>query len=113
MLRQRQQTMSLTLVVTRDVVARYRGFLSSVMPEIAPGVYVSTDMTKGVRDRVWMVISDWWESAPGGSVVMAFPDPMSSGRLGIRVLGVPPVELADVEGVRLVVRALAEADGNT
>jgi len=104
--------MSLTLVVTRDVTARYRGFLASVMPEIAPGVYVSTDMTKGVRDRVWRVVTDWWESAPGGSVVMAYPDAASTGRLGVRVLGVPPVELASVDGVRLVVRRFAEADGN-
>ena len=31
--------MPLTLVVTRDVADRYRGFLGSVMPEVAPGVY--------------------------------------------------------------------------
>ncbi len=96
--------MSLTLIVTRDVAARYRGFLSSVMPELAPGVYVSTDMTKGVRDRVWAVASDWWDHAPGGSIVMAYPDAHATGRLGVRVLGLPPVELADVDGVRLVVR---------
>ncbi len=104
--------MSLTLVVTRDVAARYRGFLSSVMPEIAPGVYVSTDMTKGVRDRVWTVVTDWWDSAPGGSVVMAYPDAQAAGRLGVRVLGVPPVSLADLDGIRVVVRQFAEADGN-
>lgn len=104
--------MSLTLIVTRDVAARYRGFLSSVMPEIAPGVYVSTDMTKGVRDRVWQVATDWWDSVPGGSIVMAYPDNNSSGRLGVRVLGLPPVELADVDGVRLVVRRTAGTDGS-
>ncbi len=104
--------MSLTLVVTRDVAARYRGFLSSVMPEIAPGVYVSTDMTKGVRDRVWAVVTDWWDSVPGGSVVMAYPDAQAAGRLGVRVLGVPPVSLADLDGVRVVFRQFTEADGH-
>ena len=79
--------MSLTLIVTRDVAARYRGFLASVMPELAPGVYVSTDITRGVRDRVWSVAEDWWNHAPGGSIVMAYPDKSASGGLGVRVLG--------------------------
>jgi CRISPR-associated protein Cas2 len=96
--------MSLTLIVTRDVAARYRGFLSSVMPEIGPGIYVSTDMTAGVRERVWRVASEWWDAAPGGSIVMAYPDAKAAGRLGILVLGLPPVELAEVNGMRLVFR---------
>lgn len=31
--------MPLCIVVTRDVEMRYRGFLGSVMLELAPGVY--------------------------------------------------------------------------
>ena len=66
--------MPLTLIVTRDVAARYRGFLASVMPELAPGVYVSPDMTAAVRERVWTVMEGWWEHAPGSAVLMAYPD---------------------------------------
>ena len=99
--------MSLTLIVTRDVAARYRGFLASVMPELAPGVYVSTDITRGVRDRVWAVAEGWWNYAPGGSIVMAYPDKSAPGGLGVRVLGLPPVELAEVDGIRLVFRRIA------
>ena len=94
----------MTLIVTRDVAARYRGFLASVMPELAPGVYVSTDLSKGVRERIWTVACDWWEDAPGGSIVMAYPDKAAPGMLGVRVLGLPAVELADVDGLRVVVR---------
>ena len=100
--------MSLTLIVTRDVEARYRGFLASVMPEIAPGVYISTGLSKGVRDRVWRVACDWWDTSPGASIVMAFPDTNSPGQLGIRALGLPPVELADLDGLRVVVRRVIE-----
>ena len=96
--------MSMTVVVTRDVADRYRGFLSSVMPEIAPGVYVSTDMTSGVRNRVWSVAALWWDELPGGSILMAYPDASAPGRLGLHVLGLPPVSLAEVDGVRLVMR---------
>ena len=31
--------MPMTIVVTRDVPDRYRGFLASIMPEAGPGVY--------------------------------------------------------------------------
>ena len=104
--------MSLTLIVTRDVAARYRGFLASVMPELAPGVYVSTDITTGVRDRVWAVADAWWNEAPGGSIVMAYPDKLAPGRLGVRVLGIPPVRLVDVDGIRLVIRPFDSANGS-
>ena len=52
--------MPMTIVVTRDVEARYRGFLTSVMLEIAPGVYVAPDLSAGVRQRVWDVVESWW-----------------------------------------------------
>jgi CRISPR-associated protein Cas2 len=104
--------MSLTLIVTRDVAARYRGFLASVMPELAPGVYVSPDITRGVRDRVWAVAEAWWNDAPGGSIVMAYPEKSAPGRLEVRVLGLPPVELAEIDGIRLVVQRVDGANGS-
>lgn len=95
--------MPMTVVVTRDVPDRYRGFLASVMPEVAPGVYVSPDLSRAVRERVWSVLTDWWGVMPGGSVVIAWRDTASAGQLGLAMLGAPPVELADLNGV-LVVR---------
>ena len=47
--------MPITMVVTRDVESRYRGFLTSVMLDVAPGVDVSPDLSAGVRQRVWDV----------------------------------------------------------
>ena len=38
----------MTVVVTINVEARYRGFLASAMLEIAPGVYTSPQMTQGI-----------------------------------------------------------------
>lgn len=96
--------MALTLIVTRDVAARYRGFLSSVMPELAPGVYVSPNLSPAVRDRVWSVVTDWWEHAPGSSILMAYPDREAPGRLAIWTLGLPPVELDVLDGLRVAVR---------
>ena len=51
--------MPLCLVITRDVEARYRGFLGSTTLELAPGVYASPRMSKAVRERVWDVMHDW------------------------------------------------------
>ena len=45
--------MAMTVVVTRNVEARYRGFLASAMLEVAPGVYVAPEMSKG--ERIWSV----------------------------------------------------------
>ncbi len=96
----------MTVIVTRDVPDRYRGFLASVMPEVAPGVYVSPDLTKGVRERVWNVLGEWWGTMPGGSVVMTWRDNASSGQLGLAMLGTPPVKLADFDGVLVVHKAI-------
>ena len=93
-----------TLVVTRDVEDRYRGFLTSVMLEVAPGVYVSPRMSKGVRERVWSVLTDWWETLGRGSVVMVWRDRSAAGHLAIETLGVPPKEIVDADGVLLVRR---------
>jgi hypothetical protein len=57
----------MTVVVTRDVADRYHGFLSSIMPEVGPGTYVSPELSRGVRDRIWTVLSGWWDGMPGGS----------------------------------------------
>ena len=96
--------MPLTVIVTRDVEARYRGFLTSVMLEIAPGVYVSPRMSAGVRQRVWSVVSDWWQALGRGALVMAWRDPKATGGLRIETLGEPPKEIVDADGVLLVKR---------
>lgn len=95
--------MPMTILVTRDVADRYRGFLASVMPEVAPGVYVSPELSKAVRERIWSVLCDWWGSLPGGSVVMSWKDSATPSGLGLSVLGLPPVSLVDLDGL-LVVR---------
>jgi len=51
--------MPMTVVVTRDVPDRFRGFLASCMLEIAPGVYTQPRLSAGVRERVWTVLADW------------------------------------------------------
>ena len=96
--------MPLTMVVTRNVEARYRGFLTSVMLEIAPGVYVAPDLSASVRTRVWDVVSSWWASLGTGSVVIVWRDTKVVGNLCIKTLGEPPKEIVDADGVLLVKR---------
>jgi CRISPR-associated protein Cas2 len=96
--------MPLTMIVTRDVEARYRGFLTSVMLEIAPGVYVAPDMSAAVRGRVWDVVSDWWQALGRGALVMVWRDKAATGHLRIKTLGDPPKDIVDADGVLLVKR---------
>ena len=89
----------MTVIVTHDVADRYHGFLASIMPEVATGVFTSPDLSKGVRERVWTVLSDWWATRPGGSILMVWKDDQSPGRLGVASLGEPSLALADIDGV--------------
>ena len=96
--------MPMTVVVTRDVEARYRGFLASAMLEVAPGVYISPDLSAGVRERIWAVVSTWYGALKRGAVVIMWRDRASSGGLALRHLGDPPKEIRDADGVLLVKR---------
>ena len=96
--------MPLTVIVTRDVEARYRGFLTSVMLEVSAGVYVAPDMSTGVRERVWSVVSDWWDTLRRGSVVIVWRDKAATGHLRIETLGEPPKNIVDADGILLVKR---------
>ena len=96
--------MPMTVVVARDVADRYHGFLASVMPEIGPGIFVSPELSRGVRERLWQVLSSWWDALPGGSILLAWKDDTAPGRLGILVLGLPARSLADLDGALVVHR---------
>ncbi len=92
----------MTVVVTVNVEARYRGFLASVMLEIAPGVYTSPRMTSGIRDRIWDVLSKWHYDSGRGAIVMTWSDPTAVGEQRIRLLGEAPKAIVDADGVYLV-----------
>lgn len=96
--------MPLCIVVTRDVEMRYRGFLGSVMLEIAPGFYVGPRISQSVRERVWDVLTDWHSTLQSGSVTMAWRDKSAPGGLRVKCLGEPPKDLVEHEGSLLVRR---------
>jgi CRISPR-associated protein Cas2 len=99
--------MPMTVAVTRNAPERYRGFLASCMLELAPGVYVSPNMNKGVRQRVWEVCSSWQGELPAdGSVLMTFVDRAQPAGLGVLLLGCPRKELVEHDGVWLARRDL-------
>jgi len=97
--------MSMTVIVTRDVEDRYRGFLSSVMLEISPGVYTSPRLSKGVRDRIWEVMCEWHEALRRGSVVMTWKAVEAPGGQGLAHLGEPPRQLVEIDGMVVVKRS--------
>jgi CRISPR-associated protein Cas2 len=99
---------SLTVVVTVDVAGRFRGFLASCMLEIAPGVYTAPRMTRSVRERVWRVLEEWFDTLGGGGIVMTWRERGHPGDQGILVLGTPPKELEDVDGVFLCRRPVPQ-----
>ena len=91
--------MSLVTIVTRDVAERFRGFLSSVMLEVAPCTYVSPRMNKGVRERVWQVLGEWHAVQPQGSVAMIWREREAIGGVGLAYLGTPGKQLTEIDGM--------------
>lgn len=92
----------MTVIVTINVAARYRGFLASAMLEIAPGVYTSPNMNSGIRKRVWNVLTQWYEQMQQGAIVMTWREPSAVGGQRIQVLGEAPKEIVDADGIFLV-----------
>ena len=91
--------MSMTVIVTRNVSGRVRGFLASSMLELGPGVYSAPRLSVAVRERVWDVVSEWFLLESEASVVMVWADPQVPGGQNVKVLGIPPVELVEVDGM--------------
>lgn len=101
--------MPMTVIVTRDVEERYRGFLSSVVLEIAPGVYTGPRLSRGVRERVWRVLSAWHAELRRGAIVMTWREAGAPGGQQVLTLGEPRRDLVDVDGVLLVRRETANS----
>lgn len=93
--------MALTVLITRDVEDRYRGFLASAMLELAPGVYTSPNLSAKAREKIWSVVSDWHTQLGHGSLVLFYPDKKADGGLSVRHLGTPPREAVRLDGVML------------
>ncbi|WP_313316094.1 type I-E CRISPR-associated endoribonuclease Cas2e [Pulveribacter sp.] len=96
--------MALAMIVIRDMPGRFHGFLSSVMLEVAPNIFVSPRMNPGVRERVWQVLSDWYGQERQGSAVMVWRDVNATGGVGMAHLGEPPRELVEADGMWIVRR---------
>lgn len=93
--------MALTVLITRDVEDRYRGFLASAMLELAPGVYASPALSARARDKIWEVLSDWHGQLGNGSLVLVYADRQADGGMAVRHLGAPPRSAVRVDGVLL------------
>lgn len=91
--------MSMTVVVTRNVSDRVRGFLASSMLELTPGVYSAPRITPAVRERIWHVLSDWFPNEKDASVVMLWADTSMPGGQAAATLGLPPVRLIEIDGM--------------
>jgi CRISPR-associated protein Cas2 len=92
----------MTVVVTRNVPDRYRGFLASCMLELAPGVYTSPYMNQSVRERVWAVCCEWAGVLPDdGGVLMTWQEKKEPSGQAVQVLGWPKKDLVEIDGMWL------------
>lgn len=98
--------MSMTVVVTRNVSPRVRGFLASAMLEVAPGVYCAPRISPSVRERIWTVLTDWFPNECDASIVLIWQQRDLPGGQAVLTLGSPPIDFVEVDGLILARRNL-------
>lgn len=96
--------MAQMVIVTHNVSSRMRGFLASSTLEISPGTYCSPKTTPAIRERIWSVLTKWFDEEKDSSVVMLWEDKKSPGGQQIRTLGTPSVSFVEVDGLILTKR---------
>jgi CRISPR-associated protein Cas2 len=87
------------MVVVRNASDRLRGFLASALVEVGIGVYVSTRISVAVRQRIWQVVSDWFFDELDVSIVFVWEEPRMPGGIAVHVLGLPPIEFSELDGL--------------
>jgi CRISPR-associated protein Cas2 len=98
----------MTVLVTRNVEGRVRGFLASTMLEIASGVYTAPNMSAAVRERVWAVLEKWRVGTRDDSTIMTWPSSSAAGGQEVKVLGEAPIDLTETPSIVLARRSLTE-----
>ena len=91
----------MTVAVTRNVSPRVRGFLASCMLQVGPGVYSAPRMSRAVRQRVEHVLRGWFAGEQNASVVLLWADGSLPEGQGLCVLGSPPYDLVEYDGMIL------------
>lgn len=100
----------MTVIVTRNVSPRIRGFLASSMLEVAPGIYTGPQLSVAVRERIWNVLTEWFPAEYDAGIVMIWREPRKPGGQEVKVLGVPPVDLIEHDGIILTRRNLSKPE---
>jgi CRISPR-associated protein Cas2 len=76
---------------------RFHGFPRSIMLNPHPGVYVSRDVDRAARERIWTILSSWHDADPRGMVVMIRPDKNRPMGVAITSLRAPKREIVEIE----------------
>lgn len=105
--------MPMVVVITRDVEARYRGFLGSAMLELSAGVYAHPRMSAGVRQRIWDVLGSWHDRLQQGSILMTWAESGADGGLGLQTLGQPNRDIVAHDAMLLIRRDRSTDDSRT
>lgn len=96
--------MPMTMVVTRNVSDRTRGFLASSMLELSAGVYSAPRLSATVRKRIWTVLEEWWSYERDASIIMVWHENKVPAGQAVKTLGIPPVDLIEIDGIVLARR---------
>ena len=87
-------------------VYQFTGAGDTVMLEVAPTVFLSAQMSKSVRTRVWETLTEWHSYDPQGSIVLIWRTAVALTGIEVLYLGMPRRDLVELDGLLLVRRTL-------
>lgn len=96
--------MPMTVIIARDVLPKFHGFLASCMTELSTGVYVHPRMSARVRETITHILEKWQSRQKSGSVTVVWNDKNRADGLGVTVIGRPDRYVIDCDGVPLICR---------
>lgn len=102
--------MTFAVIQFANKPARFKGFLASVMLEIAPNTFVAPRFKRAALDRVWEVLRDWHAAAPEGYVIALIGSSEPRGVPEIRTLGLPPRTILEQDEMLLLLRERSSPD---
>lgn len=93
-------------IITSNVPDRTNGYLSSIMLEVNPGVFVSPTMGRAVSEKTWEVVFGWWCENGSGNLLMIKTNKDLPGGMELRYAGLPRRKIVAIDDVLCIEKAV-------
>lgn len=94
------------VIITVNVPERTNGYLSSIMLEVNPGVFVSPNISRSVLEKTWNIVSGWWHENGTGNLLMMKTNKDLPGNIELRYAGSSRRKIVTLDDILCVEKAV-------